>query len=159
MNLGELLLPTNLGLFTPVPPVFPFFVAAERIIGVQMWRNHKQDPQRGLGLWLLHPLLTIYHYETSALVDSPSTSKSGLLVPGCVLEKRERPIGKLHPHDAERLLRLLGSRTSSSGETPSGNGFAEHPAAFPSYTLMFVVALKRELCVQANAPSFQAWIL
>lgn len=76
---------------------------------------------------------------------------------GSVLEKRERPVGRLHPHDAERLLRLLGSR--KSGEGGGGNAaastFGAHPAAFPSYSLMFVVALKRELCVQAHAPCFQ----
>ena len=63
-------------------------------------------------------------------------------------------MGRLHPHDAERLLRLLGSRKSGEGGV-AASSFAAHPAAFPSYSLMFVVALKRELCVQANAPCFQ----
>ncbi|CAK9108193.1 unnamed protein product [Durusdinium trenchii] len=78
---------------------------------------------------------------------------------GCILEKRERPIGCFHPHDAERLLRAF--RNPKVGEDADGKvgSFGAHPAAFPSYTLMFVVAVKRELCVQATGPAFQALIV
>ncbi|CAE7027268.1 yki, partial [Symbiodinium sp. CCMP2456] len=76
---------------------------------------------------------------------------------GCILEKKERAVGRLHPDDAARLLRLLG--TKRDGEEEAVGGLQAHPAVFPAYTLMCVVALKRELCIKAAAPSFQALIV
>ncbi|CAE7741907.1 NEDD4L [Symbiodinium microadriaticum] len=76
---------------------------------------------------------------------------------GCILEKKERAVGRLHPDDAARLLRLLG--TKRDGEEEAVGGLQAHPAVFPAYTLMCVVALKRELCIKAASPSFQALIV
>ena len=76
---------------------------------------------------------------------------------GCLLEKKERAVGRLHPDDAARLLQLLGAKREGDDEAVSG--LQAHPAVFPAYTLMCVVALKRELCIKAAAPSFQALIV
>ncbi|CAE8644760.1 unnamed protein product, partial [Polarella glacialis] len=81
---------------------------------------------------------------------------------GCVLEKPERVIGGLSDGDAARLV-VTSKPGAKPASKPGGSrtlapGLLTHPAVFPSYTMSFVLAIKKEACVKSGQPRFQALV-
>ncbi|CAJ1399499.1 unnamed protein product [Effrenium voratum] len=129
-----------------------FSVGLQNCLSADSRRAHKENliARSETGSTEVQPTIRLQNAALFCLsaLGLPQSSAE-LQEKGCVLEKRERPIGQLHHHDAERLLRILGTHDASN----------DHPAVFPSYTLMFVAAVKRELCVSAKAAVFQALVV